>query len=446
MQSRSLQFVKYTVNTIAIRIIVFAILVAATIITARVLGPSGRGELAVLTLTATVAFVVGELGLGRAIVYYIGGGKLKVRETASSSLFCQIFIGLAISGILLLLTGFWRETIYAGIPRHYLWMVIAALPLLLITSSQLSVVQGLYKIPLFNLLNMLQPATFLLLLLLLTVAGGWHLEGAVIAWVAGYLIAFLGTILAVLREKGIGLSGVNLSAIKSLFSFGVKSYGGNFLKYLQYRFDVLIVAYLLSPAAAGYYIVATTVAEAIWQIPNAVQVVLFPRIASLDESDARRWTPVVCRQTILLTGIACCVLFASASVLIPFIFGQEYSPSISPFVILLPGVFMLAIWKILHVDLIGQGFPLIYSFTAAISVVTMVVLDLIFIPRWGINGAALACTISYSVSTVVIIYFYLRITKNHLVSLLLPQLSDFARYTDLLKSFVAKLPSSSGKR
>jgi len=443
MQLRSQQFVKYAVNTIVVRMLVFAFAIASTIITARVLGPSGKGLYSVLTLTAAIALMIGELGFGHAVVYYIGNKKLSLKECVSSSLFTQVLISIVITGLLVLAIKHYKETIYANLPYSYVWMVVGLFPFILFSASLRSAIQGLYKIPLLNLLHILQSAGFLLLLYFLLVVFDWSLKGAIIAWGTSSLIGFFILFLAVIRENGLGFSGVNSKAIKKLFSFGIRTYGGNFLKFIQYRFDIIIVAYFLPPTAVGYYAVATTVAEVVWQFPNAVQTVLFPRIASLSKSDAKDFTPTICRQVVLITGIACCLLLVIANVLIPFAFGQEYSPSIRPLAILLPGVFTLAIWKILHADLVAQGFPIIYSFTALLSTLTMVLLDFFFIPAWGINGAAFACSVSYVVSTIPVIYFYKRISKNNLGSFLLPRVSDFAFYKLLLKKLIVKQPASS---
>lgn len=440
MQSSSLQFAKYTANTIVIQFLILALTGATAIITARVLGPSGKGQLAILTLTAAIVVAVGGLGLGQAVVYYIAGRRRSLKEIASSSLLCHAVIGIIIAALLLLVAAFFRETIYTGLPYSYILLVIALVPFMVITSSQLGVIQGLYKIPVYNFLHVLQPALFLILLVLLIIVGQGHLKGAIVAWGVAQTAIFLGTLIVVLRERGIGLSGINAGAIKGLLSFGAKSWVGNLLKSFTYRIDIFIVAYFLSSTDVGYYAVAVAVAEVIWRIPNAIQTVLFPRIASFDKADARRFTPIVCRQAVLLTGVACCLLLAIAGVLVPFVFGQAYSPSISPLAILIPGVFMFAIWKVLIADFLAQGFPLRYSATAAVSVVTMVILDLVLIPRWGINGAALASTIAYTAATLLIVSWYIRITKNSLKGLLIPESGDFVRYKSLLKSLAASLP------
>jgi Na+-driven multidrug efflux pump len=61
----------------------------------------------------------------------------------------------------------------------------------------------------------------------------------------------------------------------------------------------------------------------------------------------------------------------------------------------------------------------------------MISLDLLLIPVLGINGAAIASSISYIVATISIIFSYTRITGNPLRGLLIPTKSDFATYKKL---------------
>ncbi|MBA7682309.1 hypothetical protein ES703_90659 [subsurface metagenome] len=199
MQPRSIQFAKYTANTIVVQFFILALTVATAIITARVLGPSGKGLFAILTLTAAIAVAVGGLGLGQAIVYYIGGRRRSLKEIASSSLLCHAFIGIIVAALLLLVVALLRETIYAGLPYSYILLVIVLVPFMVITSSQLGVIQGLYKIPVYNFLHILQSALFLVLLVLLIIVGQWHLKGAIIAWGVAQTAIFLGVLLVVLR-------------------------------------------------------------------------------------------------------------------------------------------------------------------------------------------------------------------------------------------------------
>jgi len=64
---------------------------------------------------------------------------------------------------------------------------------------------------------------------------------------------------------------------KETFRFGLKSYLQNLVGSLNYRLDVYILAFFLTPKQVAFYGVATSLAEVAWYIPNSVGVVLFPR-------------------------------------------------------------------------------------------------------------------------------------------------------------------------
>ena len=53
---------------------------------------------------------------------------------------------------------------------------------------------------------------------------------------------------------------------------------------MNYRFDMVILGGFASAAAVGIYSIAITITGIAWVLPQALQTVLFPRAASLDES------------------------------------------------------------------------------------------------------------------------------------------------------------------
>jgi Na+-driven multidrug efflux pump len=54
----------------------------------------------------------------------------------------------------------------------------------------------------------------------------------------------------------------------------------------------------------------------------------------------------------------------------------------------------------------------------------MVALDLVLIPKFGINGAAIASSVSYISATIFMIVVYRRISNNSVRSLLIPKHAD----------------------
>jgi Na+-driven multidrug efflux pump len=83
----------------------------------------------------------------------------------------------------------------------------------------------------------------------------------------------------------------------------------------------------------------------------------------------------------------------------------------------------LAITRLLAGDMKGRGRPGLVSLSAGTALIATVVLDLTLIPRFGIEGAALASFLAYSVGAIVIVLAYRR-TTGASVREFVPRLDD----------------------
>jgi O-antigen/teichoic acid export membrane protein len=290
-----------------------------------------------------------------------------------------------------------------------------------------------------NVLFVVQSGVNMVLLVVLLVVMNFGLNGAVIAAISALFVSVFARAVFLFKEIETSEITVDREVIKGLLRFGFKVHVGNILKDITYRGDILLVSYFLTPATVGLYIVAMHVAEVIWKIPDSVGSVLLPRVAQMEMEAAREFTPIVCKLVILPVLATCILLFLFGKVLITFAFGQAFLPSATVLLILLPGIFFFAVWKIIANALIAQGHPSKYSVTAGVSLVTMLVLDIILIPRYGINGAAVASTLAYTLATFTIIFIYTRLTGSLIKEMFLPVRADLTYYKDFFKSLGGKL-------
>jgi O-antigen/teichoic acid export membrane protein len=221
---------------------------------------------------------------------------------------------------------------------------------------------------------------------------------------------------------------LNPGLLKESVSFGFRAYLGNAVQFFNYRLDMFVVNYFVGVANVGLYSVAVAGAELLWYIPQAVALILFPRTAATGAEKAKLFTPKVCRSTFLITLIAALGLSAISKPLIILIYEEAYAPSVIPLWLLMPGVVALSISKILCGDLAGRGLLQYGAYSSAISLVATVVCDLLLIPRWGIVGAAMASSISYCSATILVLFFYIRISGNSLTDVLIPKKSDLLTY------------------
>jgi O-antigen/teichoic acid export membrane protein len=222
--------------------------------------------------------------------------------------------------------------------------------------------------------------------------------------------------------------------------FGLQGQLSNLVQLLNLRLDSYLVLVLVNAAGVGLYAVGVSLSEGMWFIANSVGVVLLTHLTAGDEHTAARMTPVVCRNTLLVTGAAAIAAGALSPFVIPAIFGHAYDGSVLPFVWLLPGTVALAGTKILAAYVLSRGKPMINAQIALATLVVTVAADLLLIPAFEVSGAAAASSLAYCMSLVLTAIAYRRLSGGTIAGVLLPTTADLPLYVDGLRSLAGRLP------
>jgi O-antigen/teichoic acid export membrane protein len=177
--------------------------------------------------------------------------------------------------------------------------------------------------------------------------------------------------------------------------------------------DVFLINLFLNPAAAGIYFIAVQIVERLWMLSHGAAAVLLPRVAALheDESKRRLLTPLVSRMSFWLTFAGACVVAAISFWLIPIIFGQEYANAYQALLILLPGVVLVGLSRVLSNDINARGRPDTTMWIAIAVFLVNCTANVLLIPRFGINGAALATSIAYLTHAILTTVMYCKYAK-----------------------------------
>ena len=226
------------------------------------------------------------------------------------------------------------------------------------------------------------------------------------------------------------------------FRFGLQSWAANLLQQINYRFDVLILGGFATARDVGVYSVALTLTSAAWVLPQGLQTVLFPRVASLDEStlageisadesDAALAKAV--RHGVLLMLPAALLISILLLVAVPLLYGGKFHDTTQLGFVLLPGVLLLGIGKILSSAIAGLGYPRYALWIAAVVMPVTLVLYFTLIPSLAAWGAAIASSVSYALTAVLTLYFFRRVTRIRLREALVPRAEDVADYGGLFR-------------
>lgn len=198
---------------------------------------------------------------------------------------------------------------------------------------------------------------------------------------------------------------------RAVLRFGRKVVVADALQLANYRIDLFFLAAFATPAAVGVYAVAVTLVEVLWQIPNAASRSVFPRVRSgeLHLSGVRR----IARRLVSglsLGGVA--VLMFTLAATEP-VFGRGYSDVPTLLAILLPGVVLVGAAKPLAAWALSQGRPQTNLRGSAAGFAVALVGNAILIPRYHAVGAALASTAAYATTAVLVAVGALRLGEGN---------------------------------
>jgi stage V sporulation protein B len=197
---------------------------------------------------------------------------------------------------------------------------------------------------------------------------------------------------------------LNLSLCKKLLHFSypliLTSAGGFIFGWA----DIVIIKHFLPLKEVGIYSLAYTGLGAIEAVVLLMPMVLTPIFVSLatqgEDHLTDRYILRVLPQISILWGFLIMFLALTSLWVIPIVFGQDFTESASIFLVLLITLNLSVITGLCVPILVGYEMVtkmVLVNFSASII---NLFLDIVFIPRIGIMGAALATTLSYGFITI----------------------------------------------
>jgi O-antigen/teichoic acid export membrane protein len=425
--------------TFGTRLAIVLVNIPTSILVARLLGVEGQGLYTSGIIMPTLFAFAGLLSIDAAHTYLLSKKEYRPSQINGQALILACVLSLAVAAVYLVFLRFYepaREPELGSI----LTLAVLLIPVLLLKYMGIAFLLGLQRIKHFNLANFVQAGTLLLFMCvnLFVVRGG--AKGAVVAYLASEVTVTLIAFLVARREAGSGalIEMPPPGLFKRSAIYGLQGHVGNILVLFTYRFDMFLVLSIAGLRAQGLYSIAVILAEKLSHIPDSVKVVLFPKLASLETEDANALTPRVTRNSLFLTAVAGLVLYLLSRPLLILFYGTEFIESLRAFQILIPGVVFLAVGKILSTDFSGRDKRLYYTLGTGIAFAVNVVLCLLWIPSYGIVGAAWASTAAYALQAVIMLVFFKRLSGRGMAETVFLRGEDFALYGELMRRLLRR--------
>lgn len=127
--------------------------------------------------------------------------------------------------------------------------------------------------------------------------------------------------------------------------------------------------------------------------------------ANSSPGEARRVIAYSFRISLLWLIAACCGLFVIAPFAIRLLFGAAFAGSVSACRILLPGMVAVGLNRVLYEGARAFNHPELPSYTEGFSMIVTLVALCVLLPRFGFLGAAIASTLAYVSSFILMLAF-----------------------------------------
>lgn len=366
-------------------------------LSARLWGAEGKGAIAIFIANLGMIAIVGNIFTSSSVSYFLSRTKLSKLTTNA-----YIWVVL-VSMIATLLFAGYNVSKTLTIP---LFVISTLLGLIAFHSAVFIGDQQIFN---YNLIAFLQPLLLLIgILVLYFIAPSLGYYSYFYAQLISLFILLIISVVIRRRRFDKVAFDFDTKVIKDSFHFGWQVELSSLLQFLNYRFSMYALERLSDLGKVGIFSIGVQVMEAIWIFSKSISLVQYSNVLKLgDTLKARKTTEKMSFVSFMISIFCILIAVSLPEYVYTYIFGADFVGLKKVILILSPGTLAIAVSNVFgnYFSAIGKLDVLIYK--SAIGLFFTVVLALLLIPKFNIIGAATVNTVSYIVSSLVIMIVYL---------------------------------------
>lgn len=362
--------------------------IVSGVITARALGPGGRGSLAAIIMWPQFLAYALTLGIPVATVYFLKRQPERASELSGAALVLSVLFGVlaALIGVAVIpysLHTYSPETVRFA----QVWVIVTPLALCAVTIT--AQVQAAGAFTNYNLFRVLSPLSVLIILVAEKVSGRLTANSAAVAYLLAGTPATIWIAIWVWKHFRPTFRSV-VPASKLLLGYGVRAWGIDLLGTIAAQIDRILVVGMLNPESMGLYVVAQSAAGVLAILPNAVIPVSLPRSSGRTKEEIVSITGRAARMTLVVMILASLPLFLFGGFLLKLVYGTKFTGAslVLPFLVI-EAIFG-GLTSVLSQAFLASGFPGTVTLLQACGLVTSIPLLYWLIPIFGVKGAGCA--------------------------------------------------------
>lgn len=355
------------------------------ILIARLLGPVGRGEYAAVILWPSLFAAIGIFGSNIALA------RTAAKEPAAGDIIrAGLVLGILTSALASLACYISIPYLMPASQDHTISIArifVLFIPINHIGLNIIAIDQGIGNFRNFNLTrSLIYPIYIAMIVGLWLVRKNNIISFAIALLVANLAVVILRLFLALRKHPIIGKIYSIPKTIKSSLHFGLA--GMAMPVYLQA--DKALILWLLDAENLGFYMVALSASAVLGSVTSSMGAVSFTMSAQAEKGDGFEKVAKTFRISLLLWIIFGAALALLMQILLPLVYGVDFSPAINAARLLIIGSAFAGLANLLEQSVRGQGKAFIGLEGRIAGLVVMAAIGLLLAPLYGLNGVCLA--------------------------------------------------------
>ena len=373
-----------------------------------ILGPSGRGSYAVCIIFASLLSLIFVIGYDIAVTYFVASKKISISEgIIYSFLYGGIGSALAIFAGLIAMT--FPLAFFSKASTQSFHLSLISIPISLFSYTFLQLFTAIQQFGWYAILIMTNAVTQFLFTILFIWIFSWGVDGAILSIIANGTLTIIITLALLHAKYHIRWSKPTIRKLRGMFSYGARYYIGKISNTVNFQLGTIILALFASNREIAFFVVAASSTARVMIVPDTLITILIPR-ASRDKMGRKDLIAQCARFTAIICGLLLLFLVVFTKEIVIILFSSSFLSAVVLIRILAIGIFVRSICKVFVPFLLGTNRPGIASFSVATGTIVNLTLLLLLLPIMGLIGAAISMTISYFISSAILLISFWKLS------------------------------------
>lgn len=378
------------------------------ILTARFLGPIGKGELTTVLWLPSLVLAVGSFSLPQAAAFHVSRNPTKGNVITAVSFWISLILGAIEAAILYpflpLILGSNNANLIL-MSRIFLLY----LPITFVGLTLLGIEQGYQRFARYNYLRLLPTVFYLLYLIGLAILRTASVRNILVGNLISQLVASLT--LTKFASKDLVLKGIRIwraqgkTLLRQGLLYSLPALSGIILM----RADLAILIHMVSPEEVGYYSAALAVAMGQNGLASSLIQVNFPKVSTISSGKAafvirRQLNKSIVPLTLMGITVALC-----SPLIIKYLFGPAFIAAQKITIVLVATITIWGIGQIVENGLRGLGLGLPGAVANLVGFLSLLISASYFVRTYKALGMAISLMLSQVIVTILLIAYLRRI-------------------------------------